>query len=429
MPTSSTTSSRDLDISALIEPRRVHRRLYTDPDIFQLELTRVFGASWCFLAHESQIPSIGDFVGTTVGGRPVIVTRAADGGVSALLNRCAHRGAMVVTQGSGCSKRFTCPYHGWTYAGDGRLVGMPFPGNHPVEDRNELNLGRLVTASYRGFVFGTLAATPMPLLDWLGPAREAFDLLIDRQPGGEVRLAPTPQRIEFAANWKVSWDNAADGMHATFAHRSYNELGHRTDTDSVLERDPSNTPMTARTMPHGHMVVDQRPGIPQGPWATMRPMPLSEPLVAALAANGATADDLDLATGSMVNLSLFPSLLFVGNQLVVVEPIAVDRTRLTLHLMLAPAAPAEIDLLRLRVDEDFVSFGTPDDLDMFERIQRGLAIPEMEWIDASRGFGDARDVELDDGTSIGPITSEAPQRGYFAHYATLMAQEAPTRAH
>jgi phenylpropionate dioxygenase-like ring-hydroxylating dioxygenase large terminal subunit len=424
----SAPTSPDIDVAPLIQPHRVHRRLYTDPGIFDRELTNVFAASWCFLAHESQLPSVGDFVSTTIGARPVIVARSAQGTVEAVLNRCAHRGAMIVTETRGCSKRFTCPYHGWTYSNDGRLVALPFPSNHPTEDRSELGLGRLATATYRGFVFGTLAADPLPLEQWLGPAREALDLLIDRHPNGQLRLAPTPQRLHFDANWKVSWDNAADGMHATFAHRSYNQLGQRTETDSVLERDPSSTPMTARTLPYGHMVVDQRPGIPQGPWATMRPMPLSEPLLDDLAANGATTDDLDLATGSMVNLSLFPSLLFVGNQLLVVEPIAVDRTQLTLHLTLAPDASPEIDLLRLRVDEDFVSFGTPDDLDMFERIQRGLSIPEMEWIDASRGLGDERDIELDDGTSVGPITSEAPQRGYFAHYATLMAQEAPTRA-
>jgi phenylpropionate dioxygenase-like ring-hydroxylating dioxygenase large terminal subunit len=278
-------------------------------------------------------------------------------------------------------------------------------------------------------VFGTLAAEPPALLDWLGSAREALDLLIDRHPDGALRIAPSPQRLQFAGNWKLSWDNAADGLHATFAHHSYNQLGRNTDTDTVLERDAANTPMVARGLQNGHMVVDQRPGIPQGPWATMRPMPFSEPLVADVVGAGGQAEDLDLATGSMVNLSLFPSLLFVGNQLLVVEPLAVNRTQLSMYLVLAPDAAPEIDLLRLRVDEDFVSFGTPDDLDMFERVQRGLGIPEMEWIDTSRGLGDARDVQLDDGTSVGPITSEAPQRGYLAHYASMMSTEVTTRAH
>ena len=236
----------------------------------------------------------------------------------------------------------------------------------------------------------------------------------------------SPQVLEFAGNWKLSWDNAADGLHATFAHHSYNTLGEMVDTETVLARDPGSTPMVSKALRNGHMVVDQRPGIPQGPWATMRNVPFREPLESALVDAG-RAGLLDLATGSMVNLSLFPNLIFVGNQLLVVEPLAVDRTRLQLWLTAAPGAPAEIDLLRLRVDEDFVNFGTPDDLDMFERVQRGLRVPEMEWIDMSRGLPD-NTGEPEGDTICGPITSEAPQRRYLAHYAKLMTTPASTRA-
>ncbi|MET0323791.1 MAG: aromatic ring-hydroxylating dioxygenase subunit alpha [Ilumatobacteraceae bacterium] len=411
-------------LAGLVEPGRVHRRLYTDPTIFEQEQTRVFAASWCFLAHESQLPGAGDYLTTTVGGRPIVVVRGADGEIRAVLNRCRHRGAIVVADGAGCARRFTCPYHGWTYADDGRLVALPFGQDHPG-DRRELGLGRLAVETYRGFVFGTLHPDPESVATWLGTAASWFDVLVDRHPGGTLRVAPTPQRVEFAGNWKLSWDNAADGLHATFAHRSYNELAEARDVDTVLERDAASTPMTAHALASGHMVVDQRPGIPQGPWATMRPLPFTEPLVAALSRRVA-ADTVDLAAGSMVNLSLFPSLIFVGNQLLVVEPVAVDRTRLTMHLVLAPDAPREVDLLRLRVEEDFVSFGTPDDLDMFERVQRGLGIPELEWIDVSRGLG--TDDVRDDGTIVGPISSDAPMRSYLAHYAKLMSTEVMTRA-
>lgn len=416
-------------VHSLVRPDRVHRRLYTDPVLFELEQTRVFAASWTYLAHESELPEAGSFVAANVGGRPVLVTRGDDGRVHGLLNRCTHRGAVLTWDEQGTSKRFTCPYHGWTFAADGRLVGLPFPGNHPCPDRSELGLGRLAVASYRGFVFGTLHPDPLPLERWLGNAKPWLDLLIDRHPGGAVCVARSRQRIEFAGNWKLSWDNAADGMHATFAHRSYNVLGRATNTTTILDRDPGDTPMVAMSLDHGHMVVDQRPGMPGGPWSTMRPMPFTEDLVGSLERHyGPDARQwLDLSTGSMVNLSLFPSLIFVGNQLLVVEPLAVDRTRLHLHLVLAPEAPPEVDQLRLRVDEDFVSFGTPDDLDMFERCQRGLSIPEVEWIDTSRGIGSALDIVVD-GVPTGPITSEAPQRGYLRRWLELMTTEVQTRA-
>jgi phenylpropionate dioxygenase-like ring-hydroxylating dioxygenase large terminal subunit len=420
-----------IDVDDLVRTDRVHRRLYTDPDVFDVEMTRVFAASWCFVAHESQIPDVGDYVTATVGRRPVIVSRGSDGEIHAVLNRCTHRGALLVHDGPGCAKRFSCPYHGWTFANDGRIVGLPFPADHPASAsgaRSHFDLGRLAVANHRGFVFATLHPDPPTIEAWLGPARPWFDLLIDRHPGGAVAVAPSPQVFEFAGNWKLSWDNAADGIHATFAHRSYNTLGRATDTDTVLERDAAVSPMLARALGNGHMVVDQRPGIPQGPWATMRPTPFSEELTDSFLVGGGDSADLDLATGSMVNLSLFPNLLFVGNQMLVVEPVAVDRTRLQLWLLTAPGAAPEIDLLRQRVDEDFVSFGTPDDLDMFERVQAGLAIPELEWIDVSRGLDDGGDRRDADGVVTGPITSEAPQRGYLSAYAEAMRTAVETRA-
>ena len=413
-----------IDFEQLVQPHKVHRRLYTDPEIFGLEMTRVFAASWCYVGHESEIPEPGDYRTTTLGLRPVLMTRGRDGGINVLLNRCAHRGTVIAGEERGCAKRFVCPYHGWTYSPDGRLVAIPFPADHPVEDYSTLSLGRLEATSYRGFVFATLNADPEPLEFWLGEAGEALDTIIDRHPGGEMAVMGSPQLLEFAGNWKLSWDNAADGLHATFAHHSYNTLGETVDVETVLARDPGSTPMVSKALRNGHMVVDQRPGIPQGPWATMRDVPFREPLESMLAEADAN-ELLDLATGSMLNLSLFPNLIFVGNQLLVVEPVAVDRTRLQLWLTSAPGAPPEIDLLRLRVDEDFVNFGTPDDLDMFERVQRGLSIPEMEWIDMSRGLPDDSTA---DGTIYGPITSEAPQRRYLAHYAEMMTTPAKTRA-
>lgn len=417
-------------LDQLVERHRVHRALYTDPAIFELEMTRVFAASWCFVGHRSQLANAGDFVVTTLGRRSVIVTLGPDGSIHALLNRCTHRGTELVTQVAGCAKRFTCPYHGWTFAGDGRLVAMPYPDNHRDPDDPELALGTAQCAEYRGFIFATLAADPPRLEDWLGAARDAFDELVDRHPGGALRVARSAQRIEFRGNWKLSWDNAADGLHATFAHRSYNRLGSNDDVDTVLARDPASTPMTAKGTRYGHMVVDQRPGLASGQWASIRPVPFAESfagevLEAGSADSAARPALLDLGAGSMLNLSLFPNLIFVGNQLLVVEPIAVDRTRMVLHLVFADDAPDAVNQLRLRADEDFVSFGTPDDLDMFERVQRGLSIPEVEWIDVGRGLDDPID---EDGTSVGPITSEAPQRAYLRRYDELLRAEPTLRA-
>lgn len=419
-----------IDWDHLVQNERVHRSVYTSPAIFEAEMSRVFGATWSYLAHESEVPEPNDWRATSLGRRRVLLCRTADGGLQAIIDRCTHRGAQLTDGDDGCAKRFSCPYHGWTFANDGRLLAVPFPETYgPRFDKAARGLGRVRTESYRGFVFGTLNPEAPPLADYLGPATPYFDLLIDRHPGGDLTVLSTPIRQTFAGNWKLSWDNATDGLHATFAHRSYNVLGREYEVATVLARDPDSTPMYSKDLTGGHMLVDQRPGIPAGPWATMRPVPFSEELTAEhLARAGTSPTDLDLATGSMLNLCLFPNLLFVGNQLLVVEPLAVDRTRLSMYLTVGTQLSDAINELRIRVDEDFTNFGTPDDLDMFERVQIGLGVPEMEWVDVSRGVHGEGDHVADDGLLTGPITSEVAMRGYLREYRRLMSHPAQLRA-
>lgn len=414
-------------IASLVTPEHVHRRLYTDPSIFSREMTHVFGGTWCYVGHESQVPGAGDYLRASLGARPVLLTRDRDGVLHVILNRCSHRGTMLVTDDAGTADTFTCPYHGWRFGPDGGLRNVPVPSSYSDVRSGRFDIGAAVVAVHRGFVFATLARDPVPFDEWLGPVGPWLDLLVDRHPGGRVAVHRDAVRYEYRANWKMSWDNAADGIHATFAHRSYNLLGKAADTETVLARNPAATSLVSRAYPYGHAVVDQRPAIPDGAWASMRPMPTSDQLVASLAQRGlADPATLDLATGSMINVSLFPNLLFVGNQIMVVDPLAVDRTRLSVYLLAAPGAPEEVDLLRLRVDEDFVSFGTPDDCEMFERVQAGLAIPEAEWIDTSRGAAlDTDDPEIT-GAVVGDVATEAPIRGYLREWTRLMTRDRPT---
>lgn len=288
------------------------------------------------------------------------------------------------------------------------------------------DLGQVAIGRRAGFIFGTLAADPLPIDDWLGAAGDWLDLHVARYPGGKLKVQRRKVVQEFAANWKMSWDNAADGIHATFAHASYNTLGKSAETETVLARNPAATPMVSKTLGHGHCVVDQRPGIPGGPWSTMRPLPTRDDLEQSLRDKGDTPREMfDLMTGDMINLSIFPNLIFVGNQIMVPEPVAPDRTRVNFYLSMAPEAEEEVDLMRLRVDEDFLSFGTPDDFEMFERVQEGLRVDEEEWIDISRGAG-AGDVVDDDGLVTGTVASEAPMRAYLAEWKRLMSKPIPT---
>ena len=107
--------SNGKDFSKFFAPGRVHRQIYTDPAIFELEMERIFGAAWIYVGHESQVKNPGDYFATQIGRKPVVMVRDNDGTLNVVHNQCAHRGAMVVATEKGNAPEFTCCYHGWTY--------------------------------------------------------------------------------------------------------------------------------------------------------------------------------------------------------------------------------------------------------------------------------------------------------------------------
>ena len=125
------------EIRALVRPGRVHRRIYADPDIFDLELERIFGSAWIYVGHESQIKAPGDFLATRIGRKPLLLVRDAEGRIQLLHNQCAHRGSMVVASEAGHSPELRCCYHGWTYHLDGRLKAAPLLHGYPPSFRSE----------------------------------------------------------------------------------------------------------------------------------------------------------------------------------------------------------------------------------------------------------------------------------------------------
>ncbi len=113
------------DLSQFIQPGRVHRQIYTDPAIFELELERIFGVAWIYVGHESQVKNPGDYFRSFIGRKPVVLVRDAGGAIRVIHNQCAHRGSMVVANDKGNASEFQCCYHGWTYHLDGRLKAVP----------------------------------------------------------------------------------------------------------------------------------------------------------------------------------------------------------------------------------------------------------------------------------------------------------------
>ena len=158
-------------IRALVRPDSVHRDVYLDPVLFELELKRIFARAWNYLCHESRLPRSGDYLTADIAGNPVIVIRGEDNLVRALHNRCAHRGAKVLDNRQGNAKVLTCSYHGWSYTTDGALLSIPCRDNYrgTEVDKNPAGYGLtgIRTDSYRGFIFASLDADAPDLAEYL----------------------------------------------------------------------------------------------------------------------------------------------------------------------------------------------------------------------------------------------------------------------
>ncbi len=427
-------------IKALVQPDRVHRAVYTDPALFDLELDRIFGRAWLALGHESQIARPGDFFTTRMGREPVIVTRHTDGSVRVLVNRCAHRGARVCEAATGTTTAFVCAYHGWTYGTDGCLAGLPLPGGYtrPAESVGG-GLARVARVdAYRGFLFASLAEHGPTLAEFLGPLRASFDDFVERAPDGEVEVAGGVFKHAYQGNWKLVLENHNDTVHPAFVHASsiwaarqaptaegaYSEIGVRQMLQNGAPWEVwENVGLWVAS--HGHSWM--------GDYHDDRRLvaDLDHPAFAEYRAalerrlgREATARVLgELRFNSIV----YPNCSFMSQfrQLRIVHPIAVDRTVVYAYSFRLKGAPEQ--MFRDTVAFANVVNGTAspiltDDLEVYERTQEGLGARGTDWIFLGRGQGgDAPDR---DGTLRGRTgTSEVHIRNQLAAWLEYMTAE------
>jgi len=208
------------------------RRAFVSDEVFDREIDRVFNRSWQLVAFESELTDPGDYLVRTLGRDSVIVARDERGVITVLLNSCTHRGTQLCRATFGNAAHFRCSYHGWTFANDGRLVGVPSIRSHYPQDfrKEDHPLRAARVGCYRGFVFATWSEEAPSIEDYLGDFRWYLDAMLDLA-GGEWEVYGPPQRSVMKGNWKVVTDNfAGDGYHMGTTHKSAFELGIFGDT-------------------------------------------------------------------------------------------------------------------------------------------------------------------------------------------------------
>jgi phenylpropionate dioxygenase-like ring-hydroxylating dioxygenase large terminal subunit len=426
-----------VDVTQLVRGERVHRAAYVDPHVFALEEERIFRRVWLYVAHESEVPRAGDYVLTRLGPEEVILARQEDGTLALLHNRCAHRGARVVVEPRGNLRQLRCPYHAWTYRLDGRVLGVPLAEGYG----NVAELPGLARVSrvesYRGFVFASHAASGPGLADYLGGLASAFDNLVDRAPAGTVTRFGGALRLEYRGNWKMFMENAVDLVHPGFVHKSSVEAARA--HPETLRADPitqqgvqmflANGMKAAQwndvqihTFAGGHVYMGGF--YRQGVIAPERHDPVFERYREALVArHGAEKAAAVLAVDRFNNL-VWPTLSLNARfgAMRIVRPLAVDRTVVEVQCFRLDGAPPEMHELSLQfvnLAASPASLVASDDLEIFERCQRGLSSCGEEWIDMRRGVlaGERRG----DASAAAPGTSELPVRHQLAAWQRWMS--------
>jgi benzoate/toluate 1,2-dioxygenase subunit alpha len=390
------------DILGLIDDRpedgvfRVHRRVFTDPDVFDLEMKAIFEGGWVFLGLASQVPQPNDYFTTTIGRHPIAVMRAADGSINAFVNSCPHKGARICQLEHGNARLHVCPYHSWSFDSAGRnraIKGRAQGAYSEAFDRDSHDLRPVARfGDYRGLLFASLSPDVGPLEAHLAEARPLIDLIVDQSPEG-VELVPGAVSFTFDANWKMQLENCSDQYHFSSVHPSYLRILERRtarafegatqnmwSVHKAHEEVPGEPTGGTYSFDQGHVLNWRMSDVPEA-------LPLHERREDLARAHGTARRDWMFHSR---NLTIFPNVQFAENassQLRIIRPIAVGLTEMRTWCFAPIGESAEARRRRIRQYEDFFNpsgLATPDDAVVYEACQEGNASQGSPWL---QGYG------------------------------------------
>lgn len=427
-------------VHEMVETDRVHKSVYTDPDIFDLEMKRIWGKSWIYIGHESQVDTPGKYYATQIADQPIILTRHHDGEIRVLFNRCAHKGAQLVGDTSGEVQEFRCCYHGWRFDLDGKNISIPlekgYDGTRFDREGACANVSLLPRYdSYRGFVFASLSADGPDLKTWLGGVASSIDNMVDRAPEGELEVAGGVLRYEHDCNWKFFLENLNDLMHPMIVHQSSSLVARQVakKTFGEAEKLPAAIEIIApftegygffdnmglHAFDYGHGYSGGKTSI----HANYSDIPeYNEKMEAAY---GSEKVD-EIFSVNRHNSVFYPSATIKGaiQTLRLVKPIAVDKTIIESWTFRLKGAPEELlkrSILYCNLINSSANLVGPDDQASYRRQQEGLLSDGQDWVNMQRDFDGEEEIE--DGHYYAKGSSDLAFRNQFKAWQSYMKKE------
>ena len=216
------------------------RQYFISPEIFSKEHEKIFSKQWVLAGHQNQVAKPGDYLVAEVASESLIIVRDQRSTIRGFYNVCRHRGTRLCEDNAGQARAIQCPYHAWTYALDGRLIGAPHMDTVPSFDKADYSLHAVNLALWEGFVFVTLTEAPTPL-------EEAFAPLMGKFTHWNLPHLLSAKRIEYEvqANWKLIFENYSECYHCPGVHPALSKL---TPYD-LAENDLSEGPFLGGFMP------------------------------------------------------------------------------------------------------------------------------------------------------------------------------------
>jgi glycine betaine catabolism A len=214
---------------------------FVSPEVFTQEQKKIFSRQWVLVGHQSQIDRAGDYFVLEVAGESLIVVRDQRSTIRSFYNVCRHRGTRLREHQSGHASAIQCPYHAWTYALDGRLIGAPHMDD--VFNKADYSLHPAHLALWEGFVFVNLAETAENASTQRGgyiPPEEWFAPLAAKFSHWNLPKLRSGKRIEYdvQANWKLIFENYSECYHCPGVHPALSKLSPYDSAENDLTEGP-----------------------------------------------------------------------------------------------------------------------------------------------------------------------------------------------